>query len=125
MNGTPGTELNHAGRMLSRGTVHVSPLSVDTATAEKFVDHCPGAPHWATDMKFTYCVEPTEIPAVGMTVTSWAARPRLAITCREKSGRSRVTGDPAYTSPYRGSGMVMPSARLRSELRNSAFLRHS
>ena len=89
--------MNHAGRMLDVGTVQFSPLSLETATAEKFVDHCPGAPHLLTDMKLTYCVVPTEIPAVGMTVTSVTARFRLAITWREKSGlgRSRTTGEPA------------------------------
>lgn len=33
------TVLNQLGRMLDRGTVQVSPLLSDTATAEKFVDH--------------------------------------------------------------------------------------
>ena len=83
--------------MLDVGTVQFSPLSFETATAEKFVDHCPGAPQLLTDMKFTYCVVPMDIPAVGMTVTSVAARLRLAITCREKSGNGRFesTGEPA------------------------------
>jgi hypothetical protein len=66
--------------MLDCGTVQLSPLSVETATAEKSVDHCPGLPHWLTDMKLTYCLLPIEIPAVGMTVTSVAARRRLSMT---------------------------------------------
>lgn len=46
-------------------------------------------------MKFTYCVVPTAIPAVGMIVTSVPASPRLWITWREKFGRAASTGDPA------------------------------
>jgi hypothetical protein len=94
-NGMFGTELNHAGRMLDVGTVQFSPLSLETATAEKFVDHCPAAPHLLTDMKFTCCVVPTEIPAVGIIVTSVAARLRPAITCREKSGSGQIAVDAA------------------------------
>ena len=85
--------LNQLGRMLVTGTVQFSPLSSDTATAEKLVDHCPGSPHWLTDVKFTNCQVPTEIAAVGITVTSAADRLRLAITWREKLGRSFATGE--------------------------------
>jgi hypothetical protein len=35
-------------------------------------------------MKFTYCLLPTEIPAVGMTVTSVAVSRKLSITWREE-----------------------------------------
>ena len=51
--------------MVPRLTVQFSPLSVETAIAEKFVVHWPGLPHCLTDMKLTYCVVPTEMPAVG------------------------------------------------------------
>lgn len=99
MKNTLGTAKNIDGRMLDWGTVHVSPLSLETATAEKFVDHDPGWPQALIDMKLTYWVVPTEIAAVGMTVTSFCTRLRLAITCREKLDPGPLTGEPATGLP--------------------------
>lgn len=81
-------------RAVAGSTVHVSPLSVEYATAEALVHHSPGSPQARTDMKLMYCVPPTEMPAVGTTVVSTPSMPTLPRTSRAKFGSEESTGAP-------------------------------
>src|ERR1700682_2605823 len=99
-----------------------SPLSGDIAIAEKFVVHPPGLSHCLMDMKLTYWVLPTEMPAVGMIPVSVGASLMLLMICLERPGAH--TGEPEYlleTTPF---GTLVVWDRARSWLRNSVLYRH-
>jgi hypothetical protein len=75
-------------------TPQCSPLSGDTAIAEKFVVHRPSLSQFLMDMKLTNWVLPTEIPAVGMIPFSVGAQLMLLMICLERPGPH--TGEPEY-----------------------------
>jgi Domain of unknown function (DUF4185) len=121
----PGTELNQLGRILDRGTVQVSPLSLETATAEKLVDHWPGAPHWLTDMKLTYCVVPTVWGDQNFQMGAYLRRDGYVYAYGTTAGRggtpflSRVPENSVARS--RDRRKPAPASRRRGSLRSPAL----
>src|SRR3954451_14144480 len=61
-----------------------SPLSGDTAIAEKFVVHAPLASQLLIDMKLRYWARPAAMPAVGMMPVSDGAHLVLLMICLER-----------------------------------------
>src|SRR5215208_1678652 len=99
-----------------------SPLSGDTAIAEKFVVHEPLASQLLIDMKLRYWAPPAEMPAVGMMPVSAGAQLVLLTICLETPGAQ--SGEPEYlleTTPF---GTLIVLARAPSWLRNSMLYRH-
>ena len=87
--------LSGAGARTVRGRPpQCSPLSGDTAIAEKFVVQRPSLSQFLMDMKLTYWVLPTEMPAVGMIPFSVGAHLMLLMICLERPGAH--TGEPEY-----------------------------
>ena len=74
-------------------TPHVSPLSPETAIAEKLVVHSPLPSQLLMDMKFMNCFPPAATPAVGMMPVSSGAALMEFTTCLAMPGRH--TGAPA------------------------------
>ncbi len=93
--------------------------------------HWPAEPHFDTDMKLTYWIVPngvssvtsvgSETPAVGMRVTELGSHDGRLMIGRASSGCDN--GAPPNMLPlnHSPSGMVMPSDRSSSELRNNVL----